>query len=318
VSASTTLYVVLDGALAGCPFEILFCPGKDAPLAMTHRVVRVPSAALLRYLRARETSAPEHSAVLAVASAIPALAGTRDEVAHLASRYGAHRSVDPDRAALLDAFSRFDVIHVASHVHVDRERPWNSGIQIRAQARPASPSRDDDPLALSARDSTEIAAGLPVDPFLRASEIAGRRVGARLVVLSACESALGRAAFAEGVPGLSSSFLSAGSRAVVASLWDVDDRATRDFMRHFYRGLETGQPVADALRRAQVAAREERPEPFYWAGFVVIGDGDVTVALEPRSRRAPVLGLALGGLVVAVSIPWVIWRRRTSRVRMAS
>jgi hypothetical protein len=104
---------------------------------------------------------------------------------------------------------------------------------------------------------------------------------------------------------------------VVASLWEVDDRATAALMKRFYRALEAGETVASALRSAQLAAREERPEPFFWAGFVVIGDGDVTLAL-PRRRSGPAPGLLLAGLTVMVTVSWAVWLRRARRGRITA
>jgi len=172
------------------------------------------------------------------------------------------------------------------------------------------------PLVLSPSETQQVEAHLPDDPFVRASEIANRRTSAHLVVLSACESALGRATMAEGVLGIASSFVSAGSRAVVASLWPVDDRTTAKLMEHFYRELASGQTVAAALHNAQLAIRKEKPAPFFWAGFVVIGDGDLTVPLERRPLWAGP-GLWLTGLIIVTIGSLLVWRRRKARVRIA-
>jgi CHAT domain-containing protein len=146
---------------------------------------------------------------------------------------------------------------------------------------------------------------------VRASEIAARRLDARLVVLSGCESALGRATLAEGVLGIASAFVCAGGRAVVASLWEVDDHTTADLMEGFYRELSLGRSVVSALQSAQMSLRARKPHPFFWAGFVVIGDGDVAVALPEKPDRTPLAAL-LGGLSVFLIIGWVFRRRRAT------
>lgn len=318
VRSSARVYAALDGYLAGFPLEMMACPGENDPLGVTHETVRIPSAAFLAYLRARKHP-PINSSVLAITSDTPALAGARDEVDHLSSRYGATRALGPARNEFLAALSGYDVVHIASHVHVDGERPWNSGILIGGKETAAAPraqaSAAAEPLVLSAAESQEVAAQLPDDPFVRASEIANRRTSARLVVLSACESALGRATMAEGVLGIASSFVSAGSRAVVASLWQVDDRTTAELMEHFYRGLAAGETAALALHRARLEIRKEKPAPFFWAGFVVIGDGDLTVHLA-RHRPWSTWGRA-AGLMLVTTGSLVIWLRRKRRVRMA-
>jgi hypothetical protein len=119
--------------LAGFPLEMLVCPRESEPLGATREMVRVPSAAFLAYLRARPDPPVAASAVLAVASNTTELAGARAEVDHLAARYGATRVLAPARNEFLADLAGYDVIHIASHVHVDGERPWNSGILIGAR-----------------------------------------------------------------------------------------------------------------------------------------------------------------------------------------
>ena len=107
-------------------------------------------------------------------------------------------------------------------------------------------------------------------------------------MLSGCESALGRVTVGEGVIGLGGAFLSAGVRTVVASLWPVDDRQVGALMEEFYAGLAEGSTISVALRNAQLSmrARSETQHPFYWAGFVVVGDGNARVPLEARDKFA--------------------------------
>ncbi len=318
VRDSEKVYAALDGFLAGFPLEMLVCPGESEPLGVTHETVRIPSAAFLAFLRARARP-PLNSSVLAIAAGTPALAGARKEVDHLESRYDATRMLTPARNEFLAALSGYDVVHIASHVHVDGERPWNSGVLIGRSAAPAAMTARDpaqaEPLLLSAAESEQVAAHLPVDSFVRASEITNRRTSARLVVLSACESALGRSTMAEGVLGIASSFMIAGSRGVVASLWRVDDRTTAELMERFYRHLAAGKTVAAALRSARLEISRKKPAPFFWAGFVVIGDGDLTVPL-PRRQPVPAGGLAIG-LIVLTVVSLAVWRRRQARVRIA-
>jgi CHAT domain-containing protein len=98
-----------------------------------------------------------------------------------------------------------------------------------------------------------------------------------LVVLSGCETAAGREMDSDGVLSLSRAFLYAGARQVVASLWQVEDRATAAFMREFYRELLVEHmPAATALRIAQQRiSRDNRwASPYYWGGFVLQGDWD--------------------------------------------
>ena len=95
------------------------------------------------------------------------------------------------------------------------------------------------------------------------------------MVLSGCETALGKEVRGEGLVGLTQGFLYAGARQVVASLWRVEDRATAELMSRFYHGLLVeGRTPAAALRLAQLAVRKDKRwrSPYYWSGFVLQGD----------------------------------------------
>ena len=126
----------------------------------------------------------------------------------------------------------------------------------------------------------------PTGHVLTPGDILGLRLDSDVVVLSACRSGLGELLRGEGLVSLTRAFLQAGSRAVVVSLWDVGDRSTADFMGAFYKGLLRGEPVAAALRGAELSfVRSESPsrrEIFRWAPFVLVGDPGVPAnALNP-------------------------------------
>jgi len=117
--------------------------------------------------------------------------------------------------------------------------------------------------------------GRPRDGFLRLGEIYKLHLPADLVVLSACRTALGREIRGEGLVGLTRGFLSAGARQVLVSLWPVEDRATAELMRIFYREmLGHGRSPAAALRAAQIAMWKDHGwrSAYNWAGFILQGD----------------------------------------------
>lgn len=110
---------------------------------------------------------------------------------------------------------------------------------------------------------------------VRLKDIYKLKLSADLVVLSACQTALGRELKREGLIGLTRGFQFAGAPRVVASLWKVDDRATAELMKWFYRGLLVEKkPASEALAAAQenMAATHRWSHPYYWAGFVLQGE----------------------------------------------
>jgi CHAT domain-containing protein/tetratricopeptide (TPR) repeat protein len=130
------------------------------------------------------------------------------------------------------------------------------------------------------------------DGLLRASVIATLKLDANLVVLSACNTAAPDGTpGAEGFSGLAKAFLYAGARTLVASHWSVSSEATVELMRRFFEAsAEAGQGRAEAMRRAMlgVMADEDHPEfahPFYWAPFVVVGEGGAPVSAAAADRR---------------------------------
>lgn len=149
-------------------------------------------------------------------------------------------------------FRPFRFFHIAAHGILDDERPELSGI------------------ALSLVDEN----GSPRDGFLRLHDIYNLSLPVDLVVLSACETGLGKDVRGEGLIGLVRGFMYAGAPAVIASSWKVDDRATAELMSELYRGLFQGFPPPSALRAAQIAvSRMPRfQHPYYWAAFELQGD----------------------------------------------
>ena len=117
--------------------------------------------------------------------------------------------------------------------------------------------------------------GRPQDGFLQLSEIYNLNLHAELVVLSACQTGLGKDIKGEGLVGLTRGFMYAGATRVVASLWKVDDAATAQLMSYFYQEMFTNQKKpAAALRAAQLKMAKNRAwkAPYYWAGFIIQGE----------------------------------------------
>jgi CHAT domain-containing protein/tetratricopeptide (TPR) repeat protein len=156
-------------------------------------------------------------------------------------------------AAMSSDLGRYRYLHFATHGLLNAQHPELSGLVF----------------------SLVNEAGQPQDGFLRLHEIYNLRLAAEVVVLSACQTALGKEVRGEGLIGLTRGFMHAGAPRVVASLWQVDDLATAELMKRFYAGMlkENLRPAA-ALRAAQLALLKQKPRsaPFYWAAFVLQGE----------------------------------------------
>ena len=155
--------------------------------------------------------------------------------------------------AMSRQLSEYRILHFATHGLLNGEHPELSG------------------LVFSLIDQE----GKPQDGFLRLHEIYNLQLSADLIVLSACETGLGKEIKGEGLIGLTRGFMYSGAPRVVASLWNVDDLATAELMKLFYQGiLKDGLPAGAALRAAQLElSRQKRwASPYFWAGFVLHGE----------------------------------------------
>jgi CHAT domain-containing protein len=150
------------------------------------------------------------------------------------------------------------VIHVAAHFDHDLENPWNSGMLLGDPRRDAS--------------------------WIRPAALGAVRTRARLVTLAGCSTAGAHGVNLQGERGLATAFLAAGAGAVLGTLWPVEDDASAEFVTRFYRALDEGRAAAGALAQAQAGMRDSAlgGDASRWAGFVLLGDPAVRVALVRR------------------------------------
>lgn len=286
--------VAADGALHYVPFTVLPVTrdGVSVPLIATREVVSVPSMSALAAQRARQHSEQPGKTLAVFADPVfertderltgtevgantptpEESAGTRAADFDLRRlRYSGREAQDiaalvPESARLISQgfsatrdgvlntdLSEYRYVHFATHGLVDSRYPALSA------------------LALSQFDR----GGNPLPGFLRLDDIYKLELNADLVVLSACDTALGREIRGEGLVGLTQAFLSAGAKGLVLSLWQVSDAATATLMTRFYAHmLEHGTSPAEALRAAQLsmAAESRWANPYYWGAFVLVGD----------------------------------------------
>ncbi len=149
------------------------------------------------------------------------------------------------------------------------------------------------------------------DGYLQTHEVFNARLNADLVVLSACNTGVGKLRKGEGLVGASRAFLYAGAPSLLVSLWSVNDEATSTIMTWFYEGLKAGLNKRQALRQAKLeyVKSVEGPEkdPFYWAPFILLGDGS-PMSFERGSDFS--LTAWVGMLVAFVAILVVLVRVR--------
>jgi CHAT domain-containing protein/tetratricopeptide (TPR) repeat protein len=257
---ATRLIIVPHGILEQLPFAALQDPGTGRFLVEDHFITYLRSASLLPALRATTPAAATARTLSAFAPFPTALPGTRAE-AREASRSRPGGALHLDRrateSAVRAALTGSRIVHIASHGVLNARNPMFSRIEL---ARGAGGSSAD-------------------DGRLEVHEVVKLTVNSALVVLSGCETGAaedwsGDPLRPAGVATLGQAFLHAGARNVVATLWRIDDEGSASLVSHFYRHMDDGD-VARALALAQreLIADRGHGAPYYWAGFVLTGEG---------------------------------------------
>ncbi len=287
--------VVPDGALAYIPFDALFVtPGRR--LIEDHDVVTVVSLSSLKLIRDRTRDRPPAPRLVAVfadpvfnrndprvagGGARSAVPNHNVELERSASDVGLSnldRLVSTRREAeAINAFApeklRWEALDFNAALAAVREAKLADYRIVHFATHGLMNSRDPhlSGLVFSLVDRK----GQPQNGFLRADEVPNLKLGADLVVLSACQTALGKELRGEGLLGLSRGFMYAGAPRVIASLWRVADTATAKLMSTFYEGLLRDHvSAAAALRRAKLRLIRDplHSSPYYWAAFTLQGD----------------------------------------------
>lgn len=291
------LIIVADGKLHYFPLASLPKPDteNDEPLLITNEIVNAPSASALKLITSRPQRAKQANRDILV-FADPIYSETDERLTqrgsrapnivsivvgnfrsidslHLLSRLpgsdGEARSIaevvgkakvtvrsgfDANRESVLSPeVADYKILHFATHGLIDEDHPELSG------------------LVLSLFDKNSV----PQDGgFIRLQDVYGMNLNADLVVLSACDTGVGKEVKGEGLLSLNNAFLQVGAKSVVSSLWKVDDVAARELMTGFYRELTSENTISGSLRQAQINLYNDPRfhSPFYWASFTVQGD----------------------------------------------
>ncbi len=308
------LLIVGDGVLQYIPFAALSSPvgskkQSAIPLLIDHEIISLPSASTLAVLRDEKNVRPKYTKEIMVVAdpvfeatdlrlkrdsqkpnelksvsetnkdrafqsilrtlnneptvesrqSIPRLSYTRREALSIAALVPKTQSkiyldFDANYANATNAEAgQYRFIHFGTHGLFNSEQPELTGILFSMIDEKGIPQ----PQSL-----------------LRLGEIYNLKLPVELVVLSGCQTALGKEIKGEGLVGLTRGFMYAGSPRVVASLWKVDDAMTAEVMKHFYEAMlgEKRLPPAAALRQAQKEMLRQKIDPFYWAAFIMQGE----------------------------------------------
>lgn len=244
------ILIVPDSVLNYVPFAALPL-GKQQFLGDQFTITYLPTAAALG-----RDSRRNGRKLLAMAPSDAHLPNATAEVRGIGKIFGADSRVIVGKEATKTLFKEiagnYDYLHLATHGSLNRNAPSLSALELEPDGHN--------------------------DGRLELYEIAGMKLHARLITLSACETGLGTGYFTETpggdeFVGLTRAFLSAGGQNVLASLWAVNDQSSRDLMVRFYRHL-TVSTGAEALAKAQQELRRSDvrySHPYYWAAFVMSG-----------------------------------------------
>ena len=257
VPAGKRVIIVPHGALHFLPFQALRLDGQY--LIERNPVAIAPSTSIAARLASAAPVIAPDPLIVGIRSGFPegiaSLPGAEAEAKEVAAHF-AGTELLLNEAATKAAFESMAanrrILHLATHGIVDSLDPLHSAILFAGADEQSS--------------------------FLSAKEVLGLNLGkASLVVLSACESGLGSVRNDDEILGFTRSFLGSGAGALVSSLWEVDDAATRKLMTTLYDSLARGISVQDAMRDAQLAVLRDRDapqhaSPKFWAPFNLIGN----------------------------------------------
>ena len=263
------LCIVPHSVLNLLPFQALVDLESDRYLIQDFEIYYTPSLSTLRSMRSRGTL--ERDSLLAFGDPVfpetpqnshhrfgelnlEPLPETLKEVQFLEAIYEPKiqecTGIEANKANFMRYAPEYGILHFATHAISDMEYPQFSAIALTR-------GKDD-------------------NGFIEAREIMQLELNADLVVLSACQTALGKVLPADGTQGLTRAFMTSGVPSVVSTLWKVNDRAAHQLMVVFHSGIRNNESKVAALRNAQLRFIEspEFNSPYFWAPYILTGDAE--------------------------------------------
>ncbi|WP_138984583.1 CHAT domain-containing protein, partial [Crocosphaera watsonii] len=250
--STSKIAIVPHNLLHYIPFAAL--TNGENYLSDDYALFNLPSASIMRFLEQKRK--PQSGTLMALGNPTFDLPFAKQEVETISAMYG-NEPLTGQKAnenILWSQAAQTGILHLATHGEYNPISPLFSTLYF--------------------------VPGDGYDGRLETHEIYGLNLQAatNLVVLSACQTQIGKVSDGDEVVGLNRAFLYAGTPSVVASLWNVDDESTSLLMQQFYGYLRAGKSKAEALKLAQQDTRRKYPHPYYWAGFVLTGDSGKLIA----------------------------------------
>jgi tetratricopeptide (TPR) repeat protein len=239
--AQGKLVIVPHGLLHQIPFHALF--DGERYLLERFEISYTPSARVYTLCQQKYPQRVSNNQALVMSVPDPLIPAVTREARAVARHLPGAEVLNDGRAttdALRSASSGCDVLHLACHGLFRADNPMFSSLKLH-------------------------------DAWLTAADIMQLDLSGALVTLSACESGRSEVFAGDELIGLTRAFLGVGASTLVVSLWLVQDEATAALMERYYERLRDGAGPAEALRAAQLAIKDERPHPYYWAPFVLVG-----------------------------------------------
>ena len=244
------LLVIPHDVLHYLPFQALVS-AQGKYLIQDYPIYYLSSASLMQFTREKRRASGERALIMGNPSLGDEAYNLRfaereaREVAGLYPKSEVYLKEQASKPRAVSLSSKYDILHFAVHAELNEEDPMSSALL----------------LAVVGKD----------DGKLKVGEVFSLDLKAALVVLSACETGLGKLSNGDELIGLTRAFIYAGTPSIVTTLWKVNDRASYELMREFYQRLKTAKKV-EALRQAQLKTMKEFPEPFYWAAYQLTGE----------------------------------------------
>jgi CHAT domain-containing protein len=244
------LLIIPHDVLHYLPFQALLS-SQGKYLIQDYPIYYLSSASLMQFTKEKKRAGGEQALVMGNPSLGDQAYNLRfaereaKEIARVYPTSAVYIEAEATKPRAISLSPKYDMLHFAVHAELNEQDPMISALLLAPEGKD--------------------------DGRLNVGEIFSLNLKAGMVVLSACETGLGKLSNGDEMVGLTRAFIYAGTPSIVTTLWKVNDRASYELMKEFYQHLKDGKK-SEALRQAQLKTMEEFPEPFYWAAYELTGE----------------------------------------------